>query len=110
MIDVLSTIFAMSDKVVTKYAKATHLTEKQAKEYLNDGVVQYVCCEVNTDDVKDVISYANPAALRFVSPVRDDCGLVISTVLNQCISYLDNLKKLCLCGLIAAIISSVLFW
>ena len=99
----------MSD-IVSKYAKTTHLTEKQAKEYLNDGDVQYVCCEVNAEDVKDVISYANPASLRFVSPVGHDCGLVISTVLNESISYLDNLKTLCLCGLIAAILSSVLLW
>ena len=99
----------MSD-IVTKYAKTTHLTEKQAKEYLNDGDVQYVCCEVNAEDVKDVISYANPASLRFVSPVGDDCGLVISIVINQCTTYRDSLKTLCLCGLIAANISSVLLW
>ena len=95
----------MSD-IVSKYAKTTHLTEKQAKEYLNDGDVQYVCCEVNADDVKDVICYANPAALRFVSSVGDDCELIISTVLNECIAYLYNLKTLCLCGLVTTVILS----
>lgn len=91
----------MSDVVAAKYAEATCLTVEQAQDSLNDGAVQYMCCEVECEDCQSVIRFAHPVSLTCVSPVGNDCGLVITTVLNQCITYFDNLKALCLCGLIA---------
>lgn len=67
MIDVSLTIYAMSDEMAIKYAETTHLALEETQEHLSDGVVQYACCEINVEHVKDAICCATLDMLYLVS-------------------------------------------